>query len=157
MPATIRAMKRLLISLSLAFSLLLGIAPVAMAKYVADPSGGGTNAPTATPPPAASPCPDGQIQLSSPLSTGANCVDASKPGGPIFVYLAMIIKFLSGAVGLVIVLMIVISGVQYITSTGDPARVKEAKTRITNAITGLVLFVLMFALLNFLIPGGIIN
>jgi hypothetical protein len=69
----------------------------------------------------------------------------------------MIIQFLSGAVGLVVVLLIVIGGVQYITSAGDPAGVKAAKSRITNAITGLVLFLLMFAILNFLIPGGIIG
>jgi len=143
-------MKRLLISISWALSLLLGAAPMALASVATDPGGGGS-----TPSPA--PCPPGTIELSSPLATGANCVDASKPGGPIFAYLNMVIKFLSGAVGLVIVLMIVIGGIQYITSAGDPGRVKEAKTRITNAITGLVLFVLMFALLNFLIPGGIIN
>lgn len=128
-------MKRFLISLSLALSFLFGAAPIAFAAA----------------------CTGNQIELSSPLSAGTNCVDANKPGGPIFVYLAMIIKFLSGAIGLVIVLMIVVVGVQYITSAGDPGRVKEAKTRITNAITGLVLFVLMFAILNFLIPGGIIN
>lgn len=135
-------MKRLLISLSLALSFLFGTAPMALA---ADPP----------------PCTAAPIVLSSPLSKGATsvnaCNDATHPGGPIFAYLSMVIKFLSGAVGLIIVLMIVIGGVQYITSAGDPGRVKEAKTRITNAITGLVLFVLMFALLNFLIPGGIIN
>lgn len=69
----------------------------------------------------------------------------------------MVIKFLSGAVGLVVVLMIVVAGIQYITSAGDPGRVKEAKNRITNAITGLILFVLMFAILNFIIPGGILG
>jgi hypothetical protein len=130
-------MKRLFISLSLALSFLFGTAPMALA--------------------AATTCPAGTIELSSPLASGVKCVDASKPGGPIFAYLGMVIKFLSGAVGLVIVLMIVVGGVQYITSAGDPASVKAAKTRITNAITGLILFVLMFALLNFLIPGGIIN
>ena len=77
--------------------------------------------------------------------------------GLIFNYLILIIQFLSGAIGLVIVLMIVIGGIQYITSAGDPAAVKKAKERIVNAITGLVLFVLMFAILNFLIPGGILN
>lgn len=152
-------MKRLLIPLSLALSFLpfmIGAAPVALADtYI----GNGETAPAPEPAPAPTPtpCTADPIELSSPLSKGAKSVDACKPGGPIFVYLAMIIKFLSGAVGLVIVLMIVIGGVQYITSAGDPGRVKEAKTRITNAVTGLVLFILMFALLNFLIPGGIIN
>jgi hypothetical protein len=69
----------------------------------------------------------------------------------------MIIKFLSGAIGLVIVLMIVIGGVQYITSAGDPGAVKAAKGRIVNAIVALILFILMFAILNFIIPGGILS
>jgi hypothetical protein len=96
------------------------------------------------------------VTLSSPLINGQSAVTCGQHG-IIFSYLKMIIQFLSGAVGLVVVLLIVIGGVQYITSAGDPAGVKAAKSRITNAITGLVLFLLMFAILNFLIPGGIIG
>ena len=96
------------------------------------------------------------VTLSSPLSSGGTTVDCSG-NGLIFNYLKMVIQFLSGAIGLVIVLMIVIGGVQYITSAGDPGAVKAARGRIINAITGLVLFILMFAILNFLIPGGIFS
>jgi hypothetical protein len=97
-------------------------------------------------------------QLSSPLNSGATQVCSNgKDGGVIFSYLRMAIQFLSSAVGIVIVLMIVIGGIQYITSAGDPSAVKNAKTRIINAITGLILFLLMFAILNFIIPGGILG
>ena len=92
------------------------------------------------------------VTLSSPL-TGNNCASGSQ--GVIFAYLDMVIQFLSGLVGVFIVLMLIIGGVQYITSAGDPGAVKAAKSRITNAIIGLVLFIMMFAILNFLIPGGV--
>ena len=76
-------------------------------------------------------------------------------GGVIVAYLKIFLQFLSSGVGIVIVLMLVIAGIQYITSTGDPALVKAAKQRIINAITALVLFVLSFAILSFIVPGGV--
>jgi hypothetical protein len=91
-------------------------------------------------------CPKGQYELSN---------DPAK-GGAIVVYLRSILKLLSGAVGLLIVLMLVIAGVQYIVSLGDPGRVKSAKDRIQNTLIALVLYLMMFAILSFLIPGGIL-
>jgi hypothetical protein len=51
------------------------------------------------------------------------------------------------------ILFIIISGIQYITSQGNPDGIKKAKSRITNAVVGLILLGLMFAILNFIIPG----
>jgi hypothetical protein len=91
------------------------------------------------------------------LNKGETCIQNNpEDGGAIIVYLRLILRLLSGAVGLVIVMLIVIAGVQYIASTGDPAQVKAAKTRLQNAIIGLVLFASMFAILTFIIPGGIL-
>lgn len=90
------------------------------------------------------------------LSGGSNCITGNAAtGGIIVVYLTMFLKLLARLLGGVIVLMLVIAGIQYITSAGDPGLVKGAKDRITNAITALVLFAFMYAILNFLIPGGI--
>jgi hypothetical protein len=87
---------------------------------------------------------------------GAKCVSNNPAqGGAIIVYLKDILKFLGGAVGAVIVLMLIIAGIQYIVAFGDPGGIKNAKGRIVNAITALVLYLMMFAILNFLIPGGI--
>gem|GEM_PF-2250916 len=103
-------------------------------------------------------------------ATGTNCVDLSvgvnsasdkkvcddgSGGGVIIAYLKLILKFLSGGVGIVILLMLTIAGVQYMTAAGQPEQVKAAKSRIQNAITGLVLFLIAFAVLNFIIPGSI--
>jgi hypothetical protein len=133
-------MKRFIILLTLAFSILFGGASAMFMPQAAfaacDPT---TN-----------------IQLSSPLLSGKDCIpkDGSN-GGPIMLYLVMVIQYFSSAIVIVIVLMLVIGGIQYITSAGSPGAVKAARDRITNAIIGLILFMLMFAVLNFLIPGGI--
>jgi hypothetical protein len=88
---------------------------------------------------------------------GEYSVDNTGGGGAILVYLRWVLKLLSSAIGIVIVMMIVLSGLQYITSTGDPGRIKNAKGRLQNAIIALVLFLSMFAILNFLVPGGILK
>lgn len=101
-------------------------------------------------------CSGSEIQLSVPIVGNNNCIsnDAAQ-GGAIVVYLRLILKFMSGVIGAVILLMLVIAGIQYITSAGDPGQVKNAKNRIINAITALVLFLSAYAILSFIIPGGI--
>ena len=69
-------------------------------------------------------------------------------------YLKEILRLVNQLVGAVIILAIIIAGVQYMISGGDPANVKKAKGRLMNAFTALILYLLMVAILNFLIPGG---
>jgi hypothetical protein len=97
------------------------------------------------------------ISVESDSSGGKHTCVANDPktGGAIVVYLKAVLQYLSSAVGLVVVLMLVIAGIQYITSVGDPARIKSAKDRITNAVIALALFIFGFAILSFIIPGGI--
>jgi hypothetical protein len=88
---------------------------------------------------------------------GKDCIDnAAGNGGAIVVYLRLVLQFLSGGIGLIIVLMLTIAGIQYIVSTGDPVQVKNAKNRIVNALTALVLFLLGFAIISFIVPGGVL-
>lgn len=87
-------------------------------------------------------CPSGQYEV--PNST-AN-------GGAIVFYLKQILILCSWAVGFVVVLMIIVSGIQYITSAADPVRVKSAKNRLEGAIIALFLFLIMFAAITFLLP-----
>ncbi len=141
---TIWLMKRLLFPTLLALMLGLTTAPVTLPVVSVNVA-------------QAADCPDGTIKVGVPIEKGKECIENNAAsGGAIAVYLRMVLKFLSGGIGLVIVLMMVIAGIQYITSTGDPARVKAAKDRIVNAITALVLFVMAFAILSFIIPGGIL-
>jgi hypothetical protein len=98
------------------------------------------------------------VQTALPVAPGDPSCVSNNPatGGAIINYLRGWLKLLSGAVGLVIVLVLIIAGIQYIVSTGDPAQIKAAKKRIQNAIIALVLFLMMYAILQFLVPGGIL-
>jgi len=66
------------------------------------------------------------------------------------------IKILSAAVGIVVVIMIAVGGVQYSSARDNPQAVAAAKGRIINAILALVAYLFMFSLLQYLIPGGVI-
>lgn len=73
--------------------------------------------------------------------------------GLIIDFALAIVRFLGELVGLVVILMVIIGGIQYITSNGDPNGVKAAKGRIGNAITALVLYLMMWGILHYLLPG----
>lgn len=66
-----------------------------------------------------------------------------------------IINFLSFGVGIAVVGMIVFAGIQYITSGGVPQKIDAARSRITNAVIALVLYIFMYAIIQWLIPGGL--
>ena len=58
-----------------------------------------------------------------------------------------------GALGIVAVIVIIIGGVQYMTSTGDAGKVKKAKDTILYGVIGLVVVILAFAIVNFVIAN----
>ncbi len=68
-----------------------------------------------------------------------------------------IMRFLSIGVGIAVVAGIAIGGIQYSMSQGNPAGAQKGITTIANAVIGLVLYLLMFALLQFLVPGGVLS
>jgi hypothetical protein len=101
-------------------------------------------------------CGNGGVKVSiTPSGSGNNCV-GSKTDNPIYAYLRTIIKFAGGLFGILMVLMIVVSGIQYTTSAGNAQGIESAKKRIGNAVLGIILFLLMGAILNYLIPGGVL-
>ena len=55
------------------------------------------------------------------------------------------------AVGMIAVVMIILGGVSYATSQGDPSKVKKAKDTILYGIIGLVISLLAFAIVNFVL------
>jgi hypothetical protein len=65
-----------------------------------------------------------------------------------------IFRFLSAGVGLVVIGSIVIAGIQYTASRGDPQATGAAIKRISNSLIGLLLYIFMFAIANFIVPGG---
>jgi TRAP-type C4-dicarboxylate transport system permease small subunit len=64
-----------------------------------------------------------------------------------------IINAIIGVLGLVAVIVIILGGVQYMTSSGDAAKVKKAKDTILYGVIGLIVCVLAFAIVNFVIAN----
>lgn len=52
--------------------------------------------------------------------------------------------------GIVAVVMIILGGIKFITSGGDPKQVEGARNTLTWAIVGLIVILLSFAILNFI-------
>jgi hypothetical protein len=71
-------------------------------------------------------------------------------------YVQPFVNFLTALVGVAVTISIVIGGIQYGSSAGDSAKVSAAKNRIRNSIIALLAFIFLYAMLNFLIPGGLV-
>ena len=55
--------------------------------------------------------------------------------------------------GLAAVIIIIVGGIQYMTSSGDAPKVKKAKDTILYGVIGLIICVLSFAIVNFVISN----
>ena len=64
-----------------------------------------------------------------------------------------ILNAIIGILGLVCVVVMIIGGVNYMTSAGDAAKVKKGKDTILYGLIGLIVCVLAFALVNWVIVG----
>jgi hypothetical protein len=97
-----------------------------------------------------------------PINDNPDCDDKSPSGlqtclknNKIIKDLNAIVDFLSAGVGIVVVASIILGGIQYAMAGGSPEAVTKAKSRITNALLALVIFIFIFAFLQWIIPGGI--
>ncbi len=68
-----------------------------------------------------------------------------------------IINAVIGVLGFVCVVVMIIGGVNYMTSAGDAGKVKKGKDTILYGLIGLVVCVLAFALVNWVISGVLGN
>lgn len=102
---------------------------------------------------AAKDCKDANGNTITVATPGLN-VDCSNNKNPIYALLQFFINWGIRLLGVLAVLAVVVSGIQYIVSQGNPEGVKGAKTRLTNAIIGLILLSLMFLILRFLGVAG---
>ena len=90
-----------------------------------------------------------QSSLSGDGSTSMTCLMQK--------YLNPFIDLLSAAIGIIVVITIVRGAIDYTTSGGDPARAASGKAHITNALIGLAAYLMIYAFLQFIIPGGLFN
>lgn len=76
---------------------------------------------------------------------------------PITVNLLRIISFLSIGIGILVTINVVMSGILWVTSGGDPQRKAKALSRIWNSAIALIIFIAGWTLINWLVPGGVLN
>ncbi len=96
-------------------------------------------------------CNNGGVKISIGVNGTNECVGGNGVN-PIYAYLRGIIILLGGAIGLAVVITIIVAGIQYSSSAGNPANITKAKERLTNAVIGLVLYLFLAAILRYLVP-----
>lgn len=69
--------------------------------------------------------------------------------------LKLILNILVYGIGVAAVIGVVIAGIMYLTARDNEAQAAAAKKRLYEVVLGLVLWVAMWSLLNWLIPGGV--
>lgn len=89
----------------------------------------------------------------TPTGQGKNCSDTHCD--LVGLYVNPFINLLSVVVGLVVTGSLIMGGIQYAASSGDPQKTGAAKTRIQNTLVAFLFYAFMYAFLNFLIPGGL--
>lgn len=72
----------------------------------------------------------------------------------IVAYVQLAINILTAVIGVIIVIMIAVGGVQYSLARDNPQQTAAAKAKIYNAILALIIYLFSFAILQYLIPGG---
>ena len=83
--------------------------------------------------------------------TGGTGVEESGAWG----ILLLAINILTAGIGIAAIGGIVYGSILYTSAGGSPEQVKKAVGIITNVVIGVVAYALMYAGLNFLIPGGL--
>ena len=71
-------------------------------------------------------------------------------------YIQPALNLLAAVVGLSVTISIIAAGIRYATSADSPQKVSEAKQRIVNSIFVLIGFFTFYALMKFLLPGGLL-
>lgn len=82
---------------------------------------------------------------------GVNLTNVDDSGEELTDSVSMILSAIIGVLGFVCVVVMIIGGVNYMTSTGDAGKVKKAKDTILYGLIGLIVCVLAFALVQFVI------
>jgi amino acid permease len=73
----------------------------------------------------------------------------------IVTYLLSFINILSAVFAIVLIIVIIVAGIQYSSSAGDPQAAGQAKKRISNAILAIVVYAGTYGFLQWIVPGGL--
>lgn len=83
------------------------------------------------------------------------CAEGTSDGSAIFDVLNIVLQVLTYGVAIAGTFAIVIVGIQYMTAKDNAGQLAAAKTRLIAIIIGLAAYAVMWAFLQWLLPGGI--
>lgn len=98
-------------------------------------------------------CGDGQVQTSVLGENG--CVDVGTEGQGIFYILNLVLTIMTYGVGVLATAGFVIAGYTYLTAKDDASKIQKAKDRILQIVIGLVIYAVLWSVLQFILPGGL--
>ncbi len=87
----------------------------------------------------------------------ASCTEGGTGCNIYSAYIKPAINILSGLVVLVAIASIIIAGIMYSSSGGDPQKTAKAKGRIINTLLVLLAYIFLYSFLQFIIPGGLLS
>lgn len=91
------------------------------------------------------------LSTASGACTGNDSAPCKATGDDIATLLGSVISLLLFIAGSAAVLVIVVGGIRYITSDGDPGAASKAKNTIIFALVGLVIAIMSYSIVNFVI------
>ena len=96
-------------------------------------------------------CPDGSVETS--ILGNGGCATDDGNGSGIIDLITFIVNVLSVGVAIFAAIGIILFGTQYLTAGGDEGKVKTAKRRLIEVVIGLVVYVVIYSMLVWLLPG----
>ena len=111
-------------------------------------SGGGTSVPT------------GDKTCGGVTTSIISCDEGGGDGAPIeetgvWGFLLLVVNILTAGVGVAALGGLIYGAVLYTASGGSPDQIKKARNVFTNVVVGIIAFAAMYAVLNFIVPGGV--
>ena len=86
------------------------------------------------------------------IGSGSDCVETDDQGGTkVDSVIKSVVRILGIVAGIVAVIMIIVSGIKYITSGGDSSKIAGAKNALVYAIVGLIVVALSQVIVRFVL------
>lgn len=95
-------------------------------------------------------CPSGSVRTTAPTAVECN---VEKSDRDVWDITQTIINVIIAVLGIVAVVVIVLGGVNFVISQGDPAKTKKAKDTILYGVIGLAVALLAYAIVNFVLAS----